>query len=127
MKKVNVLSIAIGDEYPAFILASVHTIIMPDDFEKDLVHSAGFPSLPDYLHWDHILTEIETNQPFCDVKYDVSSQVSILYEELKANSFQYDPDVIAAGDYSRIDLVANYAISKMCKAFSCVFVHNSRA
>ena len=85
MKKVNVLnvlSIGIGDEYPAFILASVHTIhtihtiIMPENFEKDLVHSAGFPSLPEYLHWDHILTEIETNQPFCDVTYDVSSQVS---------------------------------------------------
>lgn len=127
MKKVTVLSIGISDEYPMYICGEVVTILMPDNYEKDLINATEFPSMPDYKHWDHIVVGLETHQSIAEVKYDVSSQITALYEELKASEFQYDPDVIAGGDYSQEDLVVNYVISKLCRAFSCAFVHNNRA
>jgi hypothetical protein len=127
MAIVKVLSVAISDEFPEVIVAAAHKIRLPVQYTKSLTKAAGFPSLVDYMYWDDINEQLEVSDPYATVEFSVTNMVDILAKQAADEKFEYDPDVIAPGEYSKQDLAINFSIERLRKIFVCAFVHNSRA
>ena len=127
MASVKVLSIGIADEFPTVIIAAAYKIELPIQYVKSLTHAAGFPSMTDYAYWDDITEQLEWAEPYAQVDFSVENCIELLVQQSINEGFKYDPDVIAPGKYHDQDLAINFSIERLRKAFTCHFVHNSRA
>jgi hypothetical protein len=127
MAKVKVLSVAIADEHPRYLVCEAYEIELPIEYIGALTYGGGYPSFDNYAYWDTITEQLEEATSFATCTFDIAGKIGLLNEQAKDEGFAYDPECLASGEAGREDLAMNFTIERLRLAFTCNFVHNSRA